>query len=406
MLEDVEADATIDLLEALVESSLVQERDRGVGSWFSMLATVREYAWEELETRGALGACRQRHAEFFSALAVRAEPHLIGADQREWMARLTDELDDLRAALEYYAETRQGDAIIDLIWPLYWFWFSNGRTRELMEWVRRVIDGGYAVSDQTRIKARFYVAGFASIDNPDPSRIPELQECVDSFAKTSDRFGEFLGRVALGSLELMQGPSGLDVAEQELKRAEELAASLRSPFLTSMALQIAGQVPLGRGDVSAAVATFEASLDAAKACGEILMQSAALYQLAWSRLVFGDHAGARDYFVQSLLISRKVWHEHGIANSLEGLFAVAVAEGDVDRAGELLGAAEEFRARRALLGPGMLPYYQGALAKAESSTAADVFRAARERGRRAEITAVVDVELGDQLATEQRPKRG
>ena len=382
----------MDLLTGLVESSLVQEQDRGPRPWFTMLATVREYARDELERRGDLQQWRQRHAEFFSGLALLAEPHLIGAEQGAWIARLRDEFEDLRAAVDHYFDAGQADAVADLVWPLYWFWWTAG-LREATEWVGRVVGGDYDVSERTRVRSEFYLAGVATVEDPDPSRIPDLEEYLAYFMREHDVFNELLTRLTIASCEMMLGPSGLDPAEKHLERAETLAASLSSPFLASMALLIEGQIPLMRGDMPTAIAKFDASLDAARASGELLSQSAALFQLGWMQLLLGDHGGAADYFVQQMLISTKAGHDQGIANGLDGLFAVSVAAGDVERAGTLLGAADDLRERRGLLGPAMLPYFERALADVEASPAAHDFAIARERGKHADFTAVVEEAL-------------
>ena len=85
--------------------------------------------------------------------------------------------------------------------------------------------------------------------------------------------------------------------------------------------------------------------------------------------------------------------QQGIANGLDGMFAVAVAAGDIERAGILLGAAEELRERKGLLGPAMLPYHQQVLAQVEASPAADGLQIAREQGRHADIAEVVEEAL-------------
>ncbi len=54
--------------------------------------------------------------------------------------------------------------------------------------------------------------------------------------------------------------------------------------------------------------------------------------------------------------------------------AVAVAIGDVERAGKFLGAADELRERNGLLGPAMLPYFERVLAQVEASPAAKQFQ--------------------------------
>ncbi|HYI32860.1 MAG TPA: DUF4062 domain-containing protein [Glaciibacter sp.] len=393
MCEGLDRGNATDLLEALIESSLVQEQDRGSRSWFSMLATVREYALDELERRGDLRQNQQRHAEFFSSLAVRAEPHLIGADQSLWIARLRDEFEDIRAAVDHYLGTEQGDAVAQFIWPLYWFWWITGRLPETGDWASRLAGVDYELSDQTRVRVRFYVIGAATWKKPDPGRIPDFEDCLTYFIREHDLLGEFLTRVTIAVLQLMQAGSGVEAADQNLQRALAVAEDLHSPFLTAMALLIRGQASLARGNVPEATATFEASLEAARASGEVLSQSAALYHLGWVHVLMGTHGTARDYFVQQLLISSAVGHEEGVAYGLEGLFAVAAAASDFERAGRLLGAAEDIRERKGLLGPGMFSYHQQVLAQVEASPAADGFRIAREKGRRADAAEVVEQAL-------------
>src|SRR5690606_9205795 len=86
--------------------------------------------------------------------------------------------------------------------------------------------------------------------------------------------------------------------------------------------------------------------------------------------------------------------EQGIANGLDGMFAVAVAAGDLKQAGKLVGAADEIRERRGLLGAAMLPYYEQMMAKVRASPAARDFDIARQHGRHADVEKVVDEALG------------
>lgn len=389
MCKGMDADNAVDLLGALVESSLVEEQDRIFGPWFSMLATVREYAWDDLERRGLLPTCVQQHAEFYSALAVRAEAHLLGAEQGTWLARLRDQFEDIRAAVDHYLATGQGDAAAQVVWSLYWFWWIAGRLPEAGEWFARIAEGGDQVSEQTHARAKFYVAGLATWKRTDPTSIPDLEEGLAYFVRQHDAFGEFLVRMDLAIFELLRGPAGVDAADRHLHRAQAIAEDLDSPSLTAMVLLFAGQAFSVRGEISSAKGAFEAGLAAAKSAGEAVLQYSALYQLGWVEMRLGNHGTAREYFVQELLMSSAVGHEEGIAYGLEGLFVVAAADGDVRRAGRLLGAAEDTRARKGLLGPGWFSYYQPALAQVEASPGAIEFNIAREHGRRADIADVV-----------------
>src|SRR5207248_2412461 len=78
---------------------------------FAMLETIHEYAREKLGESGEAEALERAHARYFMALAEEAEPHLTGARQAEWLHRLEEEHDNLRAALRWGREQAgHGDA--------------------------------------------------------------------------------------------------------------------------------------------------------------------------------------------------------------------------------------------------------------------------------------------------------
>ena len=54
---------------------------------------------ERLAVAGYLEATQRWHASYYLALAEKAEPHLRGGAQRDWLDRLETEQDNLRAAL-------------------------------------------------------------------------------------------------------------------------------------------------------------------------------------------------------------------------------------------------------------------------------------------------------------------
>ena len=89
----------LDRVDSLISQSLLQRRRATNGALrFVMLETIHEFAQELLDGLPD-GSVQRRHAEFFAALAETAEPWLTGGRQLEWLARLSREHDNLRAAL-------------------------------------------------------------------------------------------------------------------------------------------------------------------------------------------------------------------------------------------------------------------------------------------------------------------
>jgi len=91
--------AVLDLLGRLIDRSLVSAHvDEGGTTRYSMLETVRQYAHERLNDAGEADKMRDRHLEFYVALAEKAEPQLVGPNQRKWFAHLESELENILAA--------------------------------------------------------------------------------------------------------------------------------------------------------------------------------------------------------------------------------------------------------------------------------------------------------------------
>ncbi len=101
---------TLDALEQLREASLVLTEVEADSTEirFQMLETLREYAEEQLKPEWAAGL-RERHTDYFLALAEQADRHLQGPDQAQWLQRLDREHDNLHAALEACLEGRGGE---------------------------------------------------------------------------------------------------------------------------------------------------------------------------------------------------------------------------------------------------------------------------------------------------------
>ena len=96
--------AALDRLQTLVEASLVQAAEAGGEARFTMLATIREYALEQLDVWGEGERMRQAHALYYLALAETAEPRNQGPGHALSLVSLETEHANLRAALNWCQE--------------------------------------------------------------------------------------------------------------------------------------------------------------------------------------------------------------------------------------------------------------------------------------------------------------
>ena len=100
----------LDLLTALVEKSLVVYEEGGSNeARYRLPETVRQYARDRLLESREAEAVRERHRDWYLALAEEAEPELLGEHQVMWLERWESEHDNLRVALEW--ALRFGDIV-------------------------------------------------------------------------------------------------------------------------------------------------------------------------------------------------------------------------------------------------------------------------------------------------------
>lgn len=146
--EDIEV---LDLITSLVDKSLlVSKVQTNRESRFRMLGVIREYAGEALEASGDAEEMRHRHAAYFLVLGE-AEPHLDSAKAAEWLNRLEEEHDNLRAALRW-SLVEDPEKAARLAAGLQNFWILRGHLTEGREWSEEALKPGNKVPASVRRK--------------------------------------------------------------------------------------------------------------------------------------------------------------------------------------------------------------------------------------------------------------
>jgi non-specific serine/threonine protein kinase len=128
----LDKESILDLLSNLVDKSLVNvEDDAGGERRYRCLETVRQYGRERLVRSSDAERVRNRHLDFFLALAKRAEPQLTRENQALWLNRLQSDYGNLRSALEWGLEAPgRGNTGLELASALGWFWIRRGYLAE------------------------------------------------------------------------------------------------------------------------------------------------------------------------------------------------------------------------------------------------------------------------------------
>jgi predicted ATPase/DNA-binding CsgD family transcriptional regulator len=131
----IEAHQVLDLLGLLVDKSLVQVDHDRQEARYQLLETIRDYAGERLERAAELETVRNRHRDHYLAVAEEAACHLDGAQQRQWLARLTPEYPNLRGALAWSHNHEEWDRLGRLVVALSTLWYVVGPNQEGEAWL-------------------------------------------------------------------------------------------------------------------------------------------------------------------------------------------------------------------------------------------------------------------------------
>jgi tetratricopeptide (TPR) repeat protein len=165
----------VDALTDLVAKSMVTA-DRSFGTTrYQLLETLRQYARELLDERGASDVWRRRHAEHFAAFAEEAGMALLGPEELAWRARIVRDLDNLRAAVIWSLD-RNDIADVDLGLQIIAGLTAGGIFHRELGIARWALDATARLDDATpdRRAAVLSVAASGALQAGDLARCEEL----------------------------------------------------------------------------------------------------------------------------------------------------------------------------------------------------------------------------------------
>jgi tetratricopeptide (TPR) repeat protein len=334
------ADAGIDVVQSLVDKSLLRSRD----DRFWMLETIRGFAVERLERSEEADVLRRRHARYFLALAEEADPHLRG-DPEAWLIRLEREHDNLRAALDRLEASGETELVLQLAGSLQRFWYLHGHLAE----GRRRLDAALA-ADQRPTRAR---------------------------AK------------ALSGSSLLALDGG-DLAA--MKRRSQEALSLHGELGDAWGAAVAGfqlaHATTHGGDPEAGLRLFEESVRRFRELGDEHYTLVATHGLAFTHYALGDLERSRELHEEELSLAQRTSNRRIEARALAQLGVIAVDQGRIQEAMSILDQAYRIDREVGEIVQATLDLCRFAHALAASGRAADAARVlSRAEASRKEIGA-------------------
>ena len=389
----------LDVMSRLVDKSLVTAPISGE-TRFTQLQTLWEYGSARLDDFGEADAVRTKHAAYFRRFAENANQRLRGAGAPEWSERLTPELGNLKAALDWHLGTGNIDGALSMVSGMAWLWFVNSDFAEGARWLASALGAAgkrRAELHATALVWHGYCIGMSlspasgaieceeAIDvlrpRDDPVRLAEALLLEASVLIRAHRFDRSLA--ALAEAELLLGPDDqrwllgtrdtmetqmflgphehgwllgthdmlvswnmasfgrLDEAEAAALSSIERFDAAGEALLVVNALNALAGIAAAKGDFEGASVAYEALLERCRATGQHPYLPFCLVSLAGVRARQGDAAAADDLYQEAIGCCYNPWLS---ADAMVGQAAVARHLGDLSRARGLLDtAAERYR---------------------------------------------------------------
>jgi predicted ATPase/class 3 adenylate cyclase len=329
-------DADIDTLQSLVDKSLIRRRD----DRFTMLETVREFAAERLAAHADAGDLRRQHAEYFLALAEEAEPHVAGYE-RPWMDRLDKELDNIRAAFDYFESQGDGERMQRLCGALERFWFMRGHIREGRQRTQMALA---ADSRPTRPRADALLAW--SLLAETNAEIDAIVEATGIYRALGDRRGEALAQGALGDYHT--GSGGWQEASELLEASVTTLRELGDEQEALYAARELGWVYFNLGQRERGRALHQDTLRRARQLGNERIEAIVLGALSMSMLEARRLDEATGLLVESQHLQATLGDPMAATLNVIRFAALLLARGRVETAAKLAACAETLMAELGL----------------------------------------------------------
>jgi predicted ATPase/DNA-binding CsgD family transcriptional regulator len=384
--------------ESLLNKSLlfVQQRQQNKDGEprFIMLETIHEYAWAQLQATGEAQAMRRRHAEYFAALAERAEPELRRAGFTYWMARLEPENENLRAALEWSLDGGDVEVGLRLIVALRDYWIMSSRYVEGEGWLRRALPTLEGVPPSTRAKV-LTTAGlvlFYAVQRSSGKQY--LEKAIALAREAGDRLTLAWALIVLGAFAIGQA-TGYEEAHTFTEEGLAVFWELGHKPGVAQALNIIGELRRTNGDDDGAQMAYEKCLSVVRETGELRREAMTLSNLGFIAMHRADVKRAESLFREAFVKSLRVdYDRHLVITHIVCLAGAIGARGEPQLAARLFGAAEALLEPIGVrLAPGDLPEYERSLHFIRSQLDATTFEACWEEGRAMSFEQVVDLVL-------------
>ncbi|WP_344679621.1 ATP-binding protein [Saccharopolyspora taberi] len=336
----IDPSSVLELIDSLLDKSILVRRDHGDVVRYQMLETLREYGQERLDQAGDRDRVARLHRNWFARLTAQADAEWFSDRQAHWITRLSRDHANLRAALDWSLSTPdEAGGALSMAGNPFEYWLLRGLPGEARTWLDRAL---------------------AAAPPAHPDRVPALCICALHTLWLGDlngmarRIDEAESLTATLDDELLRArilhvrsfaamltvqPETVDLAAETcavLRAHGDLRAEMHPLFIHGVAIAYRD------GDLPAARRSLRRMYELSTERGETFYRAMSLFGQAMVEVEFGEVRTATDAATEALRLDLHDSALHGRAYRVETLAWISDRQGDHLRAATLFGIADTF----------------------------------------------------------------
>ncbi len=327
------AGATLSLLSTLVNRTMLR---RTAAGRYDLHELTRQYSAIQLaKSSSEKTETQKRHYEYYLSLAETSDHELKGRNQLDWLDKLEQEHDNLRAALEWALEsdaTVPGgyERALRLPAALRWFWRMRGHFHEGCDWLMESLHLCTECKTSARGRALLGLSLLTNAVGDLGNARQPADESVQIYRSIEDKEGLAEALMISGLTALWQGES--DLGRTQTKEALEIYRSVKDKWGEAHALYRLGSYLSDYGGDTSGTRMLEESASILEELGEKYLYTSVLLSLGIVDLSHGDYAAAEQRFERCLIATRAIKHPWGIADALTNLGCLFRIRGEYAKA--------------------------------------------------------------------------
>jgi hypothetical protein len=208
----------LDHLDRLAALGLVETHDDASGRRFSMLPTIQVFAASHARDEGIAEAAAARHADYFRRWVAEQQDALATASMTV-QDRLQADRDNLRAALEWFAEQDAATGLVFAV-DLFRFRVFRGSMGEGLAWFETLLQRAGAVDHAPW--AQLFAASLANYGGHPALARSLAEKSLETYRRRGDAHRVALATGVLADLDLRRAVG------ESVRRSREAAATLES----------------------------------------------------------------------------------------------------------------------------------------------------------------------------------